>query len=188
MILCVVAIGVVVTVVAVLNTAKPDVDVNKPDGNNPSIEVPDDDKPTVIEKKFVLTLPVAGGIQGRAFSDTNLSYNKTLGRYDAHLGVDIVGKDGDNVIAGFEGTVTKVTSDAHYGGVVTIDYGKGYIATFKLLADVAVKQGDKVKADTVIGKIGVFKYECAEDPHLHLELTKDSKLVDAMQYVVGEDK
>ena len=41
MILCVIAIGVVVTVVAVLNTTKTnDVDVNKP--NEPTIEAPDD--------------------------------------------------------------------------------------------------------------------------------------------------
>ena len=77
MILCVIAIGVVVTVVAVLNTTKTnDVDVNKP--NEPTIEAPDDEKPAVVEKKFALIMPVEGGVQGRAFSDTALSYNPTL--------------------------------------------------------------------------------------------------------------
>lgn len=189
MILCVIAIGVVVTVVAVLNSTKPNVDVENPN-DKPSIEVPkdDDDTPTIVEKKFALAMPVSSGTLGRVFSDTTLSYNETLSRYDAHLAVDIQGEKGSNVIAGFEGTVTSVTSDAHYGGIVTIDYGKGYIATFKLLADVAVKKGDKVTENTVIGKIGVFQFECAEKPHLHLELNKDSKSVDPMLYVIGEDK
>ncbi len=65
MILCVIAIGVVVTVVAVLNTAKPDVDVVKPD--QPNIEAPDDDKPVIVEKKFALVMPVVGGVKGRGF-------------------------------------------------------------------------------------------------------------------------
>lgn len=188
MILCVIAIGVVVTVVAVLNTQKTDIDVNKPD-DKPSIEVPDDnDKPVIIEKKFALLLPVEGGTEGRGFSDTALSYNPSLGRYDGHLAVDIISKEGSNVIAGFEGTVTNVTNDAHNGGTVTIDYGKGFVATFKLLADVAVKKGDKVTEKTVIGKVGKFQFECKEEPHLHYELRENNKLVNPMDYVVGDDK
>ncbi len=186
MILCVIAIGVVVTVVAVLNTTKQDADINKPDV--PSIEVPDDDTPVVVEKKFALLMMVEDGVKGRGFSDTALSYNPTLSRYDAHLAVDITGKEGTNVIAGFDGTVTNVTNDAYYGGTVTIDYGKGYIATFKLLADVTVKKGDKVTEKTVIGKIGKFQFECKQDAHLHYELTQSSKLVDPMQFVVGDNK
>ncbi len=186
MILCVIAIGVVVTVVAVLNTQKADIDVVKPD--NPSINVPDDNTPQVVEKKFALVMPVVGGIKGREFSDTKLSYNKTLNRYDAHLAVDITGQDGSEVLAGFEGTVLSVTNDAYNGGVVTIDYGKGYIATIKLLKDVTVKKGDKVKETTVIGKIGKFQFECKEEPHIHMELQQDKKMVDPMIYVVGEDK
>ncbi|MDE6967430.1 MAG: M23 family metallopeptidase [Clostridia bacterium] len=186
MILCVIAIGVVVTVVAVLNTQNTDIDVVKPD--NPSINVPDDNTPPVVEKKFALVMPVVGGIKGREFSDTKLSYNKTLNRYDAHLGVDITGQDGSEVLAGFEGTVLSVTNDAYNGGVVTIDYGKGYIATIKLLKDVTVKKGDKVKETTVIGKIGKFQFECKEEPHIHMELQQDKKMVDPMIYVVGEDK
>ncbi len=187
MILCVIAIGVVVTVVAVLNTTKPDVDVSKPD--NPSVEVPDDtDKPVVVEKKFALIMPVDGGVQGRAFSDTALSYNPSMSQYDAHLAVDILGEEGKNIYAGFEGTVVDVQNDIYNGGTVTIDYGKGYVATFKLLADVSVKKGDKVKETSVIGKVGKFQFECKEQAHLHLELKKDNKLVDPMLYIVGEDK
>lgn len=189
MILCVIAIGVVVTVVAVLNTDKTNVDVNKP--GDPSIEVPkddDDDTPTIVEKKFALELPVAGGEVVRAFSDTALSYNPTLSRYDAHLAVDLMGKEGSNVIAGFEGTVTAVTSDAYNGGTVTIDYGKGHVGTFKLLNDVKVKKGDKVTEKTVIGKIGIFQFECKEQPHIHFELTENNKLVDPMLFVVGDNK
>ena len=186
MILCVIAIGVVVTVVAVLNTTTPDIDVNKPD--EPTIEAPDDDIPTVVEKKFALVMPVEGGTEGRGFSDTALSYNPTLNRYDGHLALDIIGKEGSKVYAGFDWTVTEVTNDAHYGGTVTIDYGKGFVATFKLLADVSVKKGDKVTEKTVIGKIGKFQFECKQDAHLHYELTQNNKLVDPMQYIVGDNK
>ena len=187
MILCVIAIGVVVTVVAVLNTTKTnDVDVNKP--NEPTIEAPDDEKPAVDEKKFALIMPVEGGVQGRAISDTALSYNPTLSRYDAHLAVDIVGSEGANVYAGFEGTVTNVTTDAYYGGSVTIDYGKGYVATIRLINDVKVSKGDKVDEKTVLGTVGKFQFECKQDAHIHYELTQNNKLVDPMQYVVGDNK
>ena len=117
-----------------------------------------------------------------------LSFNPSLNRYDAHLAVDLMGSEGSNVLAGFEGIVTNVSNDAYYGGSVTIDYGKGYVATFQLLADVNVKTGDKVTEKSVIGKVGKFQFECLENPHVHYELRQDSKLVDPMLYIVGEDK
>lgn len=186
MILCVIAIGVVVTVVAVVNKNQ-DVDVVNPEPKPPVVKPDDTDKPT-IEKKFALTMPVVGGEYGRVFSDKELSFNVTLGRYDAHLALDVVGKVGSNVVAGFDGVVLSVEKDNFNGGVVTIDYGKGYVGVIKLLDSVSVKKGDSVKENTVIGKVGAFQFECKEKDHIHFELKYNNKLVDPKLYIVGQDK
>lgn len=188
MILCVIAIGVVVTVVAVLNTAKDPVDVVNPDPKPPVVKPDDDKDKPVVEKKFALVMPVVGGVEGKAFDDKNLCYNETLNRYEVHLGVDINASVGSNVLAGFEGEVLSVENNTHDGGIVTIDYGKGNIGVFRLLSDLKVKKGDKVTEKTVIGKVGVFGFECKQEPHIHFSLEQNKKTVDPMLYIVGADK
>lgn len=190
MILCVIAIGVVVTVVAVTNTTKNDpVDVLNPEENNPPVVKPDDgDDLPVVEKKFALLMPVVGGVEGKAFCEDKLCLDVTSGSYQVHLGVDINGGTGSNVLAGFDGKVLSVEENGYDGGIVTIDYSNGNVGVFKLLSNISVKKGDIVSENTVIGKVGVFMFECGQEPHIHFSLFQKDKAVDPMLYIVGADK
>lgn len=191
MIVCVLAITAVVTTVAVLNTQDTTIDAGG--DKNPPVEVPggdDNDKtPPVVEKKFLVTMPVAGGVVGKEFNDSELVFDNTLGEYSVHLGVDLNGEVGADIKAGFEGTVLSVDTDVYSGSTVTIKHKDGFTSVFKLVDQVSVKRGDKVTENTVIGKVGdQFYYECMDAPHVHYEILKDDVNVDPMTYIVDADK
>lgn len=143
--------------------------------------------PTEPSDEIKLFMPVEDGVQGgRPFSDTTLSYDPTLGQYNPHVAVDIVAKEGKNIYAGCDGVIINIKIDDYIGGIITIDYGKGFVATFKLVADINVNIGDKVTATSIIGKVGVFQFECKQESHLHFELTKFRKQVDPMLYIISK--
>ena len=196
MIVCVLAIGAVVTTVAVLNTQGADIDAG---GTPPVIEDPAPDPnptpdpnpdvtPPVVDRDFILTMPVIGGELDREFNDTSLVMDTTLGSYRTHQAVDISGAVGSSIIAGFEGVVESVVMTADRGTVVTINHDNGYTSVYKLVDAVTVKKGDKVDDDTEIGKVGMFIFESGQDAHVHYELSKDGKLIDAMLFMLGGDK
>lgn len=188
MIVCVLAITAVITTVAVLNSNSDSIDA----GGNPPIEKPDGgdgDKEPPVVKEFLLEIPVVNGIVSKEFSDTELVFDSTLDKYTVHMGVDLKGELGANVIAGFEGKVTAVTNDTYYGGCVTIDHGNGFVSVYKLVGDVKVKVGDTVSSNTVIGTISnEFLYECADEPHIHYELQKDKDNVNPTTYFINDEK
>jgi len=194
MIVCVLAIGAVVTTVAVLNSKDTIIDVGgdvKPPIVNPDVPNPTPDPPEpppVIERKFVITMPVFNGIVGKAFVDSTLVMDNTLGKYKTHLGVDLQGELGTNVIAGFEGTVESITSDSYYGTVITISHQDGFKSVYKLVDESTMKVGDQVTDTTVIGVVGRFYSGSADATHVHYELTKDGEAVDPMLYILAGDK
>ena len=192
MVVCVLAIGAIITTVAVITTQDNSIDAGgNPPIVTPPIETPDppvDPDPPVVERDFIITMPVIGGVVSGKFNDSELVADVTIGDYMTHQAVDISAPIGANVIAGFEGVVTSVTTDANEGTVITIDHGNGYISVYKLVDKAAVKKGDKVSDETIIGTVGAFAFESGQDSHVHYELSKDGKLIDPMQFVLVSDK
>ena len=189
MIVCVLAIGAIVTTVVLVGNQDTIIDA----GGNPPIVQPDPDpepepEPPVIVRDFIITMPVISGTIADSFNDTVLVWNDTLGKNTTHQGVDIAGAIGSNIIAGFEGVVESVTTDHVYGSIVTIKQQDGFVSVYKLVDNCKVKAGDKVDDKTVIGTIGTFVFEAAENPHVHYELLKDGVLVDAELYMLSDGK
>lgn len=193
MIACILAIGTMITVAAVVNANRDD-DVpviNTPDPDDKPKPDPDPDPDPEPEKPFVFLMqsPLAEYTVDLAFSDTELVFLPTQGHWAIHPAVDMTAPAGTQVVCGFDGEVTAVSQDTFWGGTVTVKHEGGYVSTYRLLDDVSVSVGDKVTQGQVIGVIsGDALAETAQGAHLHLELIKDGVAVDPMQYLPEGDK
>lgn len=130
--------------------------------------------------------PVSGKIQKKYSMDMPI-YCKTLDQYMTHPGIDISAPLSTRVKAVASGTVTKVSEDDRYGMTVEITHGNGIISTYSNLAEQGLAEmGDVVKQGQVIGAVGeTALFESLEENHLHLEMTKDSALVNPADYIKG---
>ncbi|MGJ8569686.1 MAG: M23 family metallopeptidase [Hoeflea sp.] len=92
-----------------------------------------------------------------------------------HLGIDVIGKVGDPVIAVAIGQVTGSFSEPAYGNRVEITHapdasGKRAVTVYKHLKQRLVKKGDLVDRGQRIGLLGATGVLSGGIPHLHFEL------------------
>lgn len=128
--------------------------------------------------------PVKGEIIW-GYADEHLLYSRTLDQWTTHLGVDISAELGAQVAATLAGTVERVYEDDALGNVVTIAHTNDRVSLYANLDPaVTVKEGQKVNAGDVIGKVGASAIsECGDLPHLHFGFLVNGKAVDPMDYV-----
>ena len=140
--------------------------------------------PTPKPKAAMYVWPVKGETVN-AFSDSELAYNKTMGDWRVHLGMDIAAGMGDQVVAVSDGKVTEVYDDVFWGATVTIDHGDGLTSRYSnLMKKPAVSVGDSVTAGQIIGGVGATaEAERREVSHLHFSMEKDKKPIDPMEYL-----
>lgn len=101
-----------------------------------------------------------------------------------HTGIDLVGQQGDPVLATADGTVSMVErSGKGFGNTVTIDHGNGYTTRYCHLSDIKVYKGQKVKRGAKIASVGMSGSSFA--PHLHYEVLKDGVAQDPLNYMFG---
>lgn len=202
-IVCVLAIGTMITIAAV-NGSKdenPPVNgnVNGEDDVNGDADV-DDDKDVEDDtdkdeddknetKTFALGTMLSDYTMDIGFSNTELVFNPTMQHWATHEGLDLLAAAGSEVYCPFDGTVKSVDTDTFYGTTVVISHDGGYETTMRLLDDVTVTAGSAVKEGDKIGVVsGEALAEIAQGAHLHLELTKDGVRVDPAQYMREGDK
>lgn len=184
MVVCVIAIGAMITVAAVVNSKGGGTDVVAP-----PIDQPDPIDPTVKPEEFILQLPVVGATMAKNFNDSKLLWDETTKQFKTHTAVDFKASAGTNVTAVFGGIIESVSSDDAYGMVVVIDHKNGYKTTYKLLSDCAVTVGKTIAKGDVLGKVSKqMIFERAEGEHVHIELRKSGNLIDPMQFVPGDNK
>jgi len=92
-----------------------------------------------------------------------------------HLGIDVIGKVGDPVIAVAGGLVTGSFSEPAYGNRVEISHGpdaggERVVTVYKHLQQRLVKKGDVVRRGQQIGLMGTTGMLGGGIPHLHFEL------------------
>lgn len=188
-------LAVVLTVVAVIVIAITVARRNSPTDNTGIISSNDDlqnnddlDASLDEENKLpVFSEPMENCIVDVDFSDTVLVFSQTMKDYRTHLGVDITGELGQEVMAVADGVVTNVWQDPFMGTCVSIEHTGNAISYYKNL-DPVVKEGivigASVKAGDVIGAVGESAMnEVAQDPHLHFELKVNDKHVDPKDHI-----
>jgi murein DD-endopeptidase MepM/ murein hydrolase activator NlpD len=95
----------------------------------------------------------------------------------SHAGADYLARAGTKVFTVFGSGRAKVTSSAKGGNIVTITHDDGRVSKYMHLGSVAVKDGERVTADTVLGAVGRTGNATAD--LLHLELYgSDGKRLD----------
>lgn len=197
-IVCVLAIGTMITIAAV-NGSKDNTNddptvnggVNDDDDiNGDGDKDDDDDKDDEDEiKTFALGTILDDYTVDIGFSNTELVFNPTMQHWATHEGIDMLAAAGSAVYCPFDGKVKSVDTDSFYGTTVVISHEGGYETTMRLLDEVTVTAGSEVKEGDKIGVISADALaEIAQGAHLHLELTKDGVKVDPAQYMQEGDK
>ena len=123
------------------------------------------------------TQPVSGRVLN-SYSGDELVYNKTLGDWRTHNGIDYAAKAGEAVPAPVAGSVVLAGSDGSWGPSVAIKDDAGRIWRLCGVASPKVKEGDIVAAGQTLGKVGSVGCECAEEDHIHLEVKQGDAYLD----------
>lgn len=98
-----------------------------------------------------------------------------------HSGMDIGAKTGADVIASASGTVIMSQYYGGYGNCIIIDHGGGVSTLYGHMSSLIAKNGAKVNAGDVIGKVGSTGNSTG--PHLHFEVRINGSTVDPKGYV-----
>jgi murein DD-endopeptidase MepM/ murein hydrolase activator NlpD len=126
-----------------------------------------------------VTLPVLGPAE--ITSGFGPRVDPFLRRLAMHAGVDIRGESGDPVRAAASGTVVYAERHKAYGLMVEIDHGNGLTTRYAHLSAIGVREGAKVPAGGILGKIGSTGRSTA--PHLHFEVRLNGDAVDPRRYL-----
>jgi len=95
-----------------------------------------------------------------------------------HNGVDLRASGGTNAYPIGVGIVENVASWEKGGNVITILHPKGVRTYYAHMGTIAVKPGQFVDRDTVIGSLGASGNAKNTFPHIHLETKVNGSLVD----------
>ena len=135
---------------------------------------------TNIAKSYIM--PIKGDIIKDYAKDT-LVYCKTLDMWRIHLGIDIKGELGKEVVAICDGEIIEIVEDSFYGNTIKIIDNEGYTFIYSNLDEIiGYNKGDKVNKGDKIGKIGSSASgEVADESHLHFEVLKDGEHINPVE-------
>ncbi len=93
-----------------------------------------------------------------------------------HKGLDLRGATGQPIKA-MAGGIVRLSDSLYYGGnSVYIDHGLGFVSAYMHMSSIGVKDGQRVSAGEVIGKVGATGR--VTGPHLHLSTYAQGVAVD----------
>ena len=156
---------------------------DKPDKPDEPDKPDKPDEPT--ESKIVFTLPVADAKYDKGFTHSTVVFNKTLGVYTGHTGIDMSAEAGAKVVCAYDGTIESVTTTYLQGTTVTVDHGNGLKTVYNSVeAKEGLKAGQSLKAGDEIGAVSDNnRQEYKDGAHLHFEVIKDGVKVDPEEYL-----
>lgn len=162
------------------NVPPADVDTSTNVGDESNKE---ENKETQKEETIIFELPFANAAISKEYTDSSLLYDATTKLWCTHQGLDFASKDGQEVKAVYDGKIVKIENSMMNGTVVHLKVNDKLTVVYKGLgSNVKVKEGDNVKKGSVIGVITGFLAEKADGVHLHLEVLKETKLIDPTEY------
>ena len=93
-----------------------------------------------------------------------------------HLGIDLAGNLGDNVMATDGGVIVYAGwNDYGYGNMIMIDHGTGFQSLYGHLSQIFVSCGQSVTQGQTIGAVGSTGH--SSGPHLHFEVRTMSSVI-----------
>lgn len=148
-----------------------------------------DKTPVVNETVVSYGLPMENAMVIKDFSNTELQYNQTLNRWEAHLSVDLASEN-SSVMSIYDGKVASVENDFLLGNVITISHDNGLVSVYASLDEnLKVKVGDTVTKGQVIGSAGnSASSESADGVHLDFSMLLNGEEVDPNDYLSLQNK
>ncbi len=129
-------------------------------------------------------IPLGYPVYGKITSHIGWRKNPFGGGYEFHSGIDIAAPQGSRVRATADGVVVFAGWYGDYGKTVIIRHPSGYLTLYGHLSQIDVKEGQKVKAGDVVGKVGSTGRSTG--PHLHYEVIRDNKPIDPSVFLAWE--
>ncbi len=96
-----------------------------------------------------------------------------------HNGTDFGAKTGTPVRSVSDGVVTYSGRNGGHGNFIKIKHMSPYETSYSHLSAISVKKGQRVKKGQIIGKVG--STGASTGPHLHYQVWKNKRFVDAMK-------
>lgn len=109
-----------------------------------------------------------------------------LGSSAMHTGVDLMASSGTPVHATGPGRVITAGTNGGYGRMVQIDHGNGIVTSYAHLSTIAVRVGQQVAGDAVIGRSGSTGRSTG--PHLHYEIERNGRTIDPLPHLRASDR
>lgn len=164
---------------------KPDVPDKPDEPDNPDKPDKPDKPDEPADTKIIFTVPVANAAYDKTFTHASVVYNKTLGVYTGHTGIDMSAEAGTKVVCAYAGTVESITTTYLQGTTVTIDHGNGLKTVYNSIdAKEGLAAGQTLKAGDEIGAVSDNnRQEYKDGAHLHFEVIKDGVKVDPEEYL-----
>jgi murein DD-endopeptidase MepM/ murein hydrolase activator NlpD len=129
-------------------------------------------------------IPLGYPVYGRITSHIGWRKNPFGGGYEFHSGIDIYAPHGSKVRATADGVVVLAGWYGDYGKTVVIRHPSGYLTLYGHLSQIDVREGQKVKAGDVVGRVGSTGRSTG--PHLHYEVIKDNRPIDPSKFLAWE--
>lgn len=130
-----------------------------------------------------LAWPIHGNVIQMYSMDTTV-YFPTLDQYKCSSGIALSGEVSTPVAAPANVMVMEVGSNEEIGNYVNLDLGNSYTLLCGQLKDIQVTQGQYLEKGQVMGYVAEpTKYYSIEGSNVYLELLKDGKPIDPLDYL-----
>lgn len=116
--------------------------------------------------KGKMSWPVKSGVIIRKFGENR---NEKLNTITLNYGIDIKSKPDSDVQLVHDGVVSVIEWLPGYGSVVIVTHSKDYRTVYGHLGSINVKEGERLKKGTILGKVG----ESLEGYILHFQIWND---------------
>jgi len=134
------------------------------------------------EREEVLARPHAWPTEGGYLSSHyGMRIDPFTGQRAMHRGVDIANRFGAAVLSASHGVVVFAGKMHGYGYLIEIDHGYGYRTRYGHMSSAAVKAGDEVEYNQLIGRVGSTGHSTG--PHLHFEVRRFGKTLNPSLYL-----
>lgn len=103
------------------------------------------------------------------------------GERASHHGVDIANRFGAPVLATSRGVVTFAGKMKDFGYMVDVEHGYGYKTRYGHLSSLAVRVGDEITDNQLVGRVGSSGRSTG--PHLHYEVHRNGKVLNPSTFL-----
>ncbi len=140
---------------------------------------------TILQVPGSLIFPIEGGNVTKPFSEDAV-YNKTMGDYRSHLGLDFACKKKTTVQAMADGVVGDIYDDERMGKVIIQDCGS-FMIYYSGVDNVKVNVNDPITKGDVLSNVGTIPCESKDGIHLHVSVRVSGSYVDPLSVISNNE-